>query len=217
MTIKGLGKTIMEALFPPRGACFSCGREAVLLEDGLCEDCHSGIETFNSAPTLDSVDGYSAAFVYNDVSGRMVKKLKYGGKKYVAKQLASFVSIPDSWHIDAVVPVPLHRKRVWKRGFNQSELIAKHICSANGLDLEPSLLKRVRDTAQQTRMTEAGRKRNVRNAFSADERVKGLDILLVDDVRTTGATLSECASTLKKKGCGKVFAVTVCFAKPEDR
>ncbi|MCR5808424.1 MAG: ComF family protein, partial [Clostridiales bacterium] len=139
----------------------------------------------------------------------------YNGAKYEAKILARFIDIPSVWKIDAVVPVPLHCKRIKKRGFNQSELIAKHLCENKGLKLDTSLLIRGVDTKQQARMTEAGRKRNVKGAFIADDRCRGASVLLLDDVCTTGATLSECAKELKKHGCEKVYAVTVCFVKPD--
>lgn len=207
-------KRLRDALFPRDVVCASCGKEAVIGERGLCSDCERGIELFVSAPPVEGIDGYTAAYVYNDVSSAMVKKLKYGGKKYEARVLADAIEIPAEWNIDAVVPVPLHRKRQYKRGFNQSELIAKHLCRRYGLKLDDRMLIRVKDTAQQTKMTESGRRRNMKNAFLADESCRGQPILLIDDVRTTGATLSECAKSLKAGGSLNVYAATVCFAKP---
>lgn len=215
MSRKTVFDLMKEALFPRRVACASCGREAAIDESGLCSDCEHGLEKFNSAPPVDGLDGYTAAFIYNDVSAAMVKKLKYGGRKYVARVLADAISIPSDWIVDAVIPVPLHWKRQNKRGFNQSELIAKHLCKRLGMNMDPSLLIRKKDTPQQTKMTEAGRKRNMKNAFLANELCKGKKVLLIDDVRTTGATLSECAKTLKAAGCCSVYAATVCFAKPD--
>lgn len=204
---------LLNVLFPERLTCLSCGREAAVGESGLCRDCEMGIETFNSAPMMKDIEGYTAAYLYNEVSGRMVKRLKYNNAKYLAKPLGESISIPPDWKIDAVVPVPLHYKRLRKRGFNQSELIAKYLCEKNGLRLEPSMLVRSRNTSQQTRLSEAGRKRNVKNAFLGDDSCKGLNVLLIDDVRTTGATLSECAAELKKHGCAKVYAATACWAR----
>ena len=203
---------LLNVLFPDKLVCDSCGREAVVQENGLCIECCIGTEVFNAAPALEFVDGFTAAYIYNDVSGRMVKRLKYNGAKYLARPLAEAVKLPEDWHIDAVVPVPLYYRREAKRGYNQSELIARHIAQINELKLDPSLLVRTHDTKQQARMSEAGRRRNVKDAFLADEGCKGLDILLVDDVRTTGSTLRECAKELKRCGCGKVYAAAVCFA-----
>lgn len=215
--LKNLLNSIRDAIFPEGLKCVSCGREAVIQDNGFCIDCLMGIETFNSAPPLEGIKAYTAAYIYNDVSSRAVKKLKYNGAKYEAKYLAGAIDIPEDWHIDAVVPVPLYYRREWKRGFNQSLLIAKALCAGKGLKLDPSLLIRSKDTKQQARLTEAGRKRNLKSAFIADDNCRGIDILLIDDVRTTGATLSECAKELKRKGANEVYAATVCFAKPPKK
>ena len=215
--LRSFAKKLLAALFPPDVVCCSCGREAVVDERGLCPDCAAGIEVFNDAPILKDIDGYTAPYVYNDVSARMVKRLKYGGAKHIAKHLADAVCIPAEWEIDAVVPIPLHYRRLRKRGFNQSELIAKHIAERLGLKLGASLVVRRKDTKQQTRLSDAGRRRNIKGAFLADGSCRGMKVLLVDDVRTTGATLCECAKELKACGCEKVYAATVCCVDPNRK
>ena len=203
----------LNAVFPEKVACISCGREAVLNGSYLCADCEVGVERFVSAPVLAKVDGYTAVYIYNDVSGRMIKRLKYNNAKFIAKPLSESIEIPEDWEIDAVVPVPLHSRRVRDRGYNQSELIAKHLCRRLGLNMDTDLLKRVSDTKQQAKLSPAARLRNLKGAFRTSEDCTGKRVLLIDDVRTTGATLYECASELKKGGCDKVYAATVCFAK----
>lgn len=215
MSIRFIEK-LKRIVFPRGLTCASCGREAVVNEEGLCTDCAEGIERFVTAPQIDYVDGFTAAYIYNDVSGSMIKKLKYSGERYLARTLADSLTIPDGWEYDVVVPVPLHYKRIAKRGFNQSELIAKHICEKTGKKLDVSLIVRRIDTKQQARMSAAGRRRNLKNAFLADEKCKGMSVLLIDDVRTTGSTLSECAKTLKQNGCARVYAAACCFAKPDE-
>ena len=206
---------ILKALFPPDVVCCSCGRESVVMNDGLCMDCHSGLEIFNAAPPPAFTDGFASVYVYNDVSGKMVQRLKYGGEKHIAKRLADAIEIPKDWKIDAVVPVPLYYRKLWRRGYNQSELIAKHLCERLKLKLEPGLLVKTRETIPQAGLSENDRKHNLKGAFAADSSVRGKKILLLDDVRTTGSTLAECAEELKKHGAGKVWAVTVCAARPE--
>lgn len=206
-------KKVLDIIFPPGLACACCGREAVTDDNGLCRDCAGGLEEFNAAPLLKNVEGFTSALIYNDVSGRMVKELKYSGRRYLAPVLAGFIRLPEEWEIDVVVPVPLYEKRLRERGFNQSELIAAALCERCGLIMDASLLKRIADTDSQTRRTGAMRRNALKKAFLADERCKGLGVLLVDDVRTTGATLSECAAELKRRGCGKIYAATVCFSK----
>lgn len=208
---------LLSILFPEKLVCLSCGREAAVNEEGFCAECAMGLEVFNSAPPLEGTDGFTAAYIYNDVSGRAVRRLKYNGRKFLAKPLSEKLSIPGEWHIDAVVPVPLHYKRERERGFNQSGLIARHLAQRLGTRFAPELLTRVKHTARQTDLTVAGRRRNVKDAFEADRACAGLSVLLIDDVRTTGSTLSACAEALKRKGCEKVYAAAVCFASGEGR
>jgi len=114
-----------------------------------------------------------------------------------------------------VSPVPLFRGKLRQRGFNQAELIARaalklHIV-ANELTLEPQILERVRDTQSQIGLTRHQRRENLRGAFRVAEpkKVSGCDVLLVDDVFTTGTTASECARVLRKAGAERVWVATV--------
>src|SRR5262249_8180319 len=116
-----------------------------------------------------------------------------------------------------VIPVPLYRAKKWERGFNQSELLVRsamrHLnrADASSFELHTGNLRRVRATASQTGLTRHQRRENVRGAFAAlrPEAVSGRDVLLVDDVLTTGTTLNECARTLRRAGVRTVRAVTV--------
>ncbi len=203
---------ILDILFPPDVACAFCNREALTDESCLCEDCRRDVIRFYSAPKIDYIDGYTAGLVYNDVVANGVKRLKYGGNKYVAGYLARFIELDPEWHIDAVVPVPLHSVRIKERGFNQSCLIAAELCKRYSLTLNDNLLVRVRDTKPQTGYDTELRMRNVKSAFRTISECRGINVLLVDDVRTTGATLHACAKALKKAGCCRVYAATACYA-----
>ncbi len=215
--IERSGAEILNGLldvFYPRGlTCAACGREAEVNHQGLCRDCAEGLEVFVAAPLIKGVDGYTAPLIYNDVSGAMVKGLKYYDKRYLAPVLAGLIELPEKWNIDFVVPVPLYIDRERQRGFNQSELIAKHLCKRCGLQMNNDLLRRVKDTGQLAGLTGEARRRSLKQAFSASEECMGKSLLLLDDVRTTGTTLLECAAELKRKGASKVYAATVCFAK----
>ncbi len=129
---------------------------------------------------------------------------------------AAFTSEP------VVVPVPLHRAKYRERGFNQSEEIARAALKLHpaGLFLKPnvSALVRQKNTASQTGLTPAQRRENMRGAFAVmrPEDVHGRDVLLVDDVMTTGTTASECARALRRAGAERVFVATVArVLKPE--
>lgn len=121
-----------------------------------------------------------------------------------------------------IIPVPLHASKLRQRGFNQSELIARAALKLHpaGLDVKPSVsvLVRRRNTETQTGMTPAQRRENVRGAFAVvrPADVQGRDILVVDDVMTTGTTVSECARVLRRAGAERVFVATVArVLKPE--
>lgn len=111
-----------------------------------------------------------------------------------------------------VVPVPLHQKKLRERGFNQSELIARAAMKITPIgDVNCSVLYRVRPTESQTGLTPQQRRTNIRGAFRVldSDKISGRDILLVDDVFTTGTTASECARVLRKAGAPRVWVVTV--------
>ena len=112
------------------------------------------------------------------------------------------------------MPVPLHPKRLRWRGFNQSVLLARQISRVYDIPLDPFTLQRHRETPPQTQLNEAERRKNMRGAFTvdADRPVTGKNILLVDDVYTSGATVNECSRTLKKHGAKDVYVLTLARA-----
>lgn len=145
-----------------------------------------------------------------------VHALKYQGRLALAeplgRALAEVVSAdPVLSRADAAVPVPLHPRRQARRGFNQAEELARYL----GRPVVRALV-RVRDTPSQTELDEDQRRRNVRAAFAVCRPVRGLRVVLVDDVVTTGSTLAECAAVLRAAGAAQVGAVTVAMALPED-
>ncbi len=111
---------------------------------------------------------------------------------------------------DVIVPVPLHRFRLWRRRFNQSAYLAHNIATASGLPCRTDFLLRVKRTRSQVGLHETERRKNVARAFAVPGDVDGKKILLVDDVMTTGATASACATALRKAGARRVDVL--CFA-----
>jgi ComF family protein len=141
-------------------------------------------------------------------------KLKYGGRPGVAETMARFMARHlDRVPADAlVVPVPLHRWRIWKRGYNQAALVATALARRGGLETRLDLLARVKATPPLKAMGARARRDALRGAFRVPERLKpvarGRSILLVDDVYTTGATANACARALKRAGAGDIGLVT---------
>jgi len=127
----------------------------------------------------------------------------------LAVQLSPFV-VDLNWPVDLVVPVPLGQKRLNERGYNQVALIARPLSMALRIDYAPDVLTRIRETRSQVGLTKSERRHNVHEAFRANEtRVNGRTVLLMDDVATTGSTLSSCAEAIYAAGARDVFALTV--------
>ncbi|MDH4229035.1 MAG: ComF family protein [Nitrospirota bacterium] len=147
--------------------------------------------------------------------GCMVRLLKYREKTALAGHLVrriDLAAVPSGfWDVDLIVPVPLHASRLRQRGFNQSARVAAALAARLGVPLAVEALWRTVDTPSQVGMRRRQRLRNVARAFSVPEaeRVEGKNILLVDDVITTGATLNACARALRRAGAIRVHAWAV--------
>ena len=208
---------ILNALYPPDVACALCGRETLLGEDCLCQTCRASLVP---APTLDCpapLSGLIAAYRYAGGARAGIRALKYNGQVRLAPFFAEAIRIPSEWQIDRVVPVPLHPLKQWLRSYNQSALLAEELCKRHGLTQENDLLRRTRFTRSQTTLGEFERAKNVAKAFVASPRVKGLHILLIDDVTTTHSTLLSCAVALKAAGANQIFAFSATAAVHTDR
>jgi ComF family protein len=175
-------------------------------EEGLCALCRLG------------ATGYDGAFTYgayDDNLRELIHLFKYGGVEPLADVLGGLMlrAFPRQEVFDAVVPVPMHWRRRWSRGFNQAELLARVVSKNTGLKVADALRRR-RYTPPQSGLTNARRRTNVSGVFAARRRaaVNGLRVLLVDDVLTTGATASACSRALKRAGAARVSILTVARA-----
>ena len=143
-----------------------------------------------------------------------IYSLKYRNLRAIAPVLAGLLNdylsvnpVPG----DVLVPVPLHKSRINERGYNQSELLARQLSRLTGLPVADGCLERNRATSPQARTASADeRKSNVSDAFSCrDDGLSGRNVILIDDVSTSGATLDACAAVLKEAGAGSVWGLTV--------
>ena len=156
-----------------------------------------------------------AAFVYGGAVATAILALKYRRRPDLAPRLGAAMAahaVDLASRIDLVVPVPLHPRRLAERGFNQAALLASPIAAELGVPRRARALERIRDTPKQAELDRESRAANVEGAFrcASPKAVEGRRVLLVDDVRTTGATLSACAATLLASGARSV--VTYAFA-----
>lgn len=189
----------------------ACARCAVpmphdLGADALCGACHADPPAFDRA---------AAAVAYGEVARTVALRLKYGGRPGVARTMAHHMArLVGEMPADAlVIPVPLHRWRLWSRGYNQALLIARGLAERSGLDCLPDTLVRTKATPALRGLGRKQRAKTVSGAFAvADrERVKGRAILLIDDVYTSGATANACAKVLKRAGATEVRLL--CWAR----
>ncbi len=172
--------------------------------EGRCALCRSGAR------------GFDAAYSYGPYEGalrELIHLLKYSRIRTLAGPLGERLSIalPRDEQFDAIVPTPLHWWRRWRRGFNQSHLLAKELSRRTGIPVLRAV-RRIRDTASQAGLSHSARRRNVAAAFRARQSLEGRRVLLVDDVMTTGATASACARALKEAGARYVALLALARA-----
>jgi len=152
-----------------------------------------------------------AAVAYDDLSRSLAIRLKYGRKVAVAKTMARYMApLVGEGDGRLLVPVPLHRTRLWARGFNQSALVAGELSRRLDIPSDPLALRRIRRTPPLKGMSPLQRRKTVAGAFRVRDKaaITGKTVILVDDVLTTGSTAEACARTLKRAGAARVELVS---------
>ena len=195
--------------------CNSCGFPFEFeVEDGaLCASCLDYPPHFENA---------RAALKYDDGSRALILGFKHADKTYAVKSFMPWMNRAAQnlfQHTDILMPVPLHYTRLISRRYNQAALISSALAKETGIPTINDGLKRTRATVSQGHMDAKGRYKNVKKAFAVNKRyknsLKGKTVMLIDDVYTTGATVNECAKTLKKAGVNEVYVLTLARAVKE--
>ena len=232
---------VIDFVFPPR--CPLCGA-GVGSQDGVCGSCWSELSIPGEPccvscrrPFSDEVDlgatcapciadpprhaGIAAATLYNDASRKLVLAFKHGNRLGLASMMARLMAAQigridgNAW---LIVPVPLHRWRLWRRGYNQAAVLARAIRGHTGGSLAVDALTRRKATASLGGLGRRARKRELSGAIATSPKwadaLRGRDVLLVDDVLTSGATSDACVSALLRAGASRV--VVTCFARVID-
>jgi competence protein ComFC len=225
-------RKLIGLLYPKRIKCCVCGRDAKeavcstclsqleYIEGRVCLKCGKGIDDeydANICPDCKRADkNFDMAFScfeYKDMGKTIIHKLKYENCKEVAQTLGRLMIqkiAEESINLDAIVPVPIHKSKELKRGFNQAQLIAEEIAASVGLPLWDCII-RTKVTTDQFKLDKVNRNLNVHNAFCINllyNNVKYENVLLVDDVYTTGSTVDECSRILKQQGAKRIFVIT---------
>lgn len=196
--------------------CAACWGQLRFLTPPWCATCNQPF-AFDRGPGARCGDcmaspprhsGIRAAVAYGDIARALVLRLKYGGRTGLADTAARYMTrlIPEG--SDLIVPVPLHRWRLWSRGFNQAALLARSLARDTGIDCEIDLLKRARATPSLRGLGRRARVKAVQGVFAispdARARLRGKAIVLVDDVYTSGATSAACTRLLLQAGASRV-------------
>ena len=197
--------------------CAECWREIEFLGDGGCVSCGLPLQATEAdrcavcTAEEPQIERIRSAVAYDDMSRGLVLRLKYGRKIAIARTMARYMSpLVHAGEDKIFVPVPLHRRRLWQRGFNQSAMIANELARRTGMPLERLALRRIKATPPLKGFSLSQRRRTVAGAFAVTDRsaVAGKTIILVDDVLTTGSTAIACARTLKRAGAARVELIS---------
>lgn len=234
MLLKKLSKIkeyLLDLVFPVQ--CLGCGqpnlylcpgclKSILLIDYFVCPVCRHPSANGQTCPDCRSktnLDGLIYALNYDQ---SLVRKAIHAIKYSFIQDLMPIVAellikvldqsrFHQDFSADVIIPIPLHRRKLAQRGFNQAELLAKILGQKYSWSINNKILQRTRSTRSQTGLARLKRLANVKNIFSvkAPESIKNKNIILVDDVCTTGATLEEAAKILKQHGAAKVWAITL--------
>lgn len=225
--IRRIEKAALDLLFPHW--CIGCGREGTC----LCVSCRESFTAIKppvcprcGRPTYDppscpdcsnwpeNIDGVRAPFFFDGLLREAIHHFKYRSLKALAPELAGMLStylLDNPLPGECLVPVPLHRKRLRERGYNQSALLARELSRNSGIPVIEDCLQRAGNTPPQARSpSREERHRNVAGAFRCtDDRLRGKRVVLIDDVSTSGATLNAAAAVLKSAGAESVWGLVL--------
>jgi len=241
--LTGFGRKVSDILLPP--LCTACSR-AVDTHENLCAECWADVDFICrpycdvlgvplpydpggltvSAAALTQKPRYDRARIvarYTGVMRKLVHAMKYSDQldghrlfgRWMNKAATDLIN-----DVDILIPVPLSRRRLWLRRFNQAAFLADALSVETGVTANPMILSRNRATRSQVGLTLSQRRKNVSGAFGVKRRAKksvqGANILLVDDVITTGATVDACAHTLKTAGAARVDVIALARVTDND-
>jgi len=225
--ITGLKRVALDLLFPRW--CIGCGREG----DYICRSCREllpvisppicprcgrpqsqGVLCRDCRDKPTPIDGIRAPFIFEGIVRQAIHELKYRNLRALAPTMAGWLYdylVENPIPADVLVPVPLHKKRLRDRGYNQSTLVAEELGRLDGLPVAANGLVRRRYAAPQARSAGVSeRQKNVADAFiCSDNRFQDKRVLLIDDVSTSGATVNACAASLKVAGAAQVWGLVI--------
>ena len=231
MNFKVIGKKCLGILYPQ--TCYFCGK---INEKKICAECAKKVEYIKepSCKKCGKPIRYNESEYCHDCTERKfyyeqgksvwlhkgpvrwsVYQHKYHNRRiygefYAEELFRLYGDKLKAWDIDVIIPIPLHKKRKKKRGYNQAEILAKHLGELSGIRVETKAVVRVKNTKPQKELTDKERSKNLNNAFQVTKYWKGEKrVLLIDDIYTTGNTIDAVSKVLKEKGAEKVMFFTI--------
>lgn len=229
MNLRTIWNDFVDLAFPR--CCEACDTNLIGNEEIICTGCRISLPRittdgiykdimrfkFVNAPEVFSTNSF-LLFTKKGKVQKLLHALKYKGTEEVGtllgfmfgQEMAAAGHLPDA---DLIISVPLHKNKKKQRGYNQSDLLAAGFSKATGIPWTGTALERIRHTATQTGKSKTERRENVKGVFVVKEDISAKNVIIMDDVLTTGATLEECAETLKAAGCRKFYILTIALAQ----
>ena len=216
-------KGILDLLYPPK--CVFCGKILDDKENGVCHSCRDGISLAEGKEARSEGNYFQlcvSPFYYEGAVRESILRFKFGGMSGYAGAYAGYIAecikenIKDE--IDVMTWVPISRKRLRQRGYDQARLLCESVSQLLGMTAIETVVK-VRDNEPQSGIDGAEKRRaNVIGVYEVPDKnaVEGKTVLIIDDIHTTGSTLSECARTLLLAGAESVFCATIAKTRPRD-
>ncbi len=221
-------KYFLHTFFPEY--CIDCGKILKPEQTAFCQDCYNSLSYVNYSEVCEFcfrkksknskhnctkntyLDRNISVFPFSNALQKLIHQTKYFYRQKLLKEFLNNISWKGLYGElpEVIIPVPLHKNKLKLREFNQAEILAKWVSSKTGIPLNTTHLIRKKDTTPQARIEDENkRKDNVKNAFQVNSSEKYKTVILVDDVMTTGNTLSECARVLKESGAYRVISFTL--------
>lgn len=206
---------VIEFLFPP--ACSVCGK---IDKNWLCPKCQKRVERLEKS-CLENVPNRKYEkllyiFKYESLVRKLILSYKFSNKAYLNHFFANMISrnsenIKILKEYDMIIPVPMHKKKMQKRGYNQTELVANELEKSLGIPVRKDILSKVVNTTTQSKLGGKARQTNIQHAFfiKNDIEVEDKKIILLDDIYTTGATSEECSRILKDAGAHEILVLVL--------
>ena len=206
--------------------CENCQKNLPFIKEKVCERCGDVIKSMatfcdHCQKSKTYYDKARSVFYYKDEIRNCIKKFKFDGCKYLYKPFAEFMAKKykeESFDCDVITYVPIHETRLKMRGYNQAELLAKELAKILNLPFVENAIIKTKKTLAQADLNYKQRQSNLLNVFKVVDKnaFKNKNVLIVDDIFTTGATIGSCAGEIKKANANKVFALTLAHTIIEE-